>query len=415
MKQELIKRKITCRACKGNNLEEVFSFGPTPLANAFLKKDELDFPEAFYPLDVYFCTDCYMVQLGHVISPDILFSDYVYVSSTSSVFVDHFKQFAADIISRFSLDKTTLVIDIGSNDGILLKHFKKEGIRVLGIEPAKHIAKIAQKDGVNTIPKFFSLALAKKISAKYGKAKIVTATNVFAHIDNLDEVIEGIKELLTTDGLFIMEAPYLIEFIEKKYFDLVYHEHLSYWAIRPLVALFNRFNMSIFDVQRVSSHGGSIRVFVKQESSAYKTEKRVDEFIKEEEKKQLDSIETYKKYANDILENKMKLIDLITKLKLENKRIVGFGAPAKGNTLLNYFKIGTEIIDYIIEDSAHKQDLYTPGTRISVVAPSILDEDFPDYILILAWNFAKPIIERYEWFRKKGGKFIIPVPTPTVI
>jgi len=412
--EKIVKKNSTCRVCKSKNLSKVLSFGPTPLANAFLSSSQIDFQESFFPLDVYFCGDCGFLQLGHVVSPKILFKDYVYVSSTSLVFVNHFKKFADEVFPRFSLNNKSLIIDIGSNDGILLKPFKTLGARVLGIEPAVHIANIAKKEGIDTIPEFFSVNLAKKIVKTKGKAKIVTATNVFAHIDDLDEVIKGVLILLEEDGVFIMEAPYLIDFIKKRYFDLVYHEHLSYWAIKPLITLFNRFDMTLFDVQKVDSHGGSIRIFVKKNKSFHKTSKNIVNFLNLEKKYKLDDKNTYLKYADLVLQNRLQLMKLLTSLKLKKKRIIGYGAPAKGNTLLNYFKIGTDLLDYIVDDSPFKQGLYTPGTHIPVVPAQKLKEDKPDYILILAWNFAKPIIEKYSWFEKDGGRFIIPVPTPKI-
>ncbi len=410
----VIKKIIECRVCKNKNLSQVLSFGPTPLANAFLSYKEIDSPEYYYPLDVYFCENCSFLQLGHVISPIVLFGNYVYVSSTSPVFVNHFKKFADEVFPRFLLNKKSLVIDIGSNDGILLKPFKSLGTRVLGIEPASHIAKIAEKEEIETVSEFFSVKLARKIVKNTGRAKVVTATNVFAHIDDLDEVINGVKILLEDDGVFIIEAPYLIDFLEKRYFDLVYHEHLSYWSIKSLVKLFNRLDMTVFDVQKVDVHGGSIRVFIKKDKSFHKVRKSVKTFLSLEKKAKLDKKQTYLNFANLILENRVKLMDLLTKLKLKNKKIVGYGAPAKGNTLLNYFKIGIDMLDYIVDDSPFKQGLYTPGTHIPVVSSNKLKEENPDYILILAWNFAKSIMHKYSWFEKNGGRFIIPAPTPKI-
>lgn len=412
--EKTVKKNNNCRVCKSKKLLKVLSFGPTPLANAFLSSKQIDFQEPFFPLDVYFCKDCTFLQLGHVVSPKILFKDYVYVSSTSSVFVNHFKKFADAVFPRFSLNNNSLVVDIGSNDGILLKPFKMLGTGVLGIEPAVHIANIAKKEGIDTIPEFFSVNLAKKIVRTKGKAKIVTATNVFAHIDDLDEVIKGVKILLEDDGVFIMEAPYLVDFIEKRYFDLVYHEHLSYWAIKPLITLFKRFDMVLFDVQKVDSHGGSIRIFVKKNKSLYKVQENVNKFLKLEKKYKLDDKNTYLNYADLVLQNRLQLMKLLTNLKLKKKKIIGYGAPAKGNTLLNYFKISSDLLDYIVDDSPFKQGLYTPGTHIPVFSAQKIKEDKPDYILILAWNFAKPIMEKYSWFEKEGGRFIIPVPTPKI-
>ncbi len=414
MKKDLIKKIAGCRVCKNKNLTRVLTLGPTPLANAFLTKHQLDLPEYYYPLDVYFCNTCSFLELGHVVSPVVLFGDYVYVSSTSPVFIKHFEEFAKDVYTRFNLNNKSLVIDLGSNDGILLKPFKKLGTKILGIEPAKAIAKVARKEGVSTLAEYFSVRLAKNIVKKYGNAKVITATNVFAHIDDLDEVIKGLNILLAEDGMFIMEAPYLIDFIEKRYFDLVYHEHLSYWAIKPLITLFKRFDMTVFDVQKVPVHGGSIRVFVKKNKASHKIQKSVKEFLTKEQNMKLSKIETYFEYEKLVLENKIKLVTLLSQLKSKGAKIAAYGAPAKGNTLLNFFSIGTEILDYVVDDSSWKQGLYTPGKRIPVVSSKELYRTSPDYLLILAWNFAESIMENHIQYKKDGGKFIIPVPKPKI-
>ena len=410
----LIKKVNSCRVCKANNFTRVLTFGPTPLANAFLPKNRVDAEEYFYPLDVYFCNNCKFLTLGHVVSPLVLFKDYVYVSSTSQVFINHFKTFSKEIYKKFKLTEKSLVLDIGSNDGILLKPFKDLGTKVLGIEPATKIAALAQEEGVETITEFFSVRLAKKIVDQYGNVKIATATNVFAHIDDLDEVISGLDILLENDGVFIIEAPYLVDFIKKRYFDLVYHEHLSYWCVNSLIVLFKRFDMEIFDVQKVAVHGGTIRVFISKKG-AYKKEKSVEKFLILEKKWKLDKKETYLQFADKVLENKIELLALLRKIKSENKKIVGYGAPAKGNMLLNYFSIGQEFLDYIIDDNSWKQGLYSPGKRILVVSSKVLVNDKVDYILILAWNFAESIMANNKEFVKKGGKFIVPVPKPVII
>lgn len=415
MNEKLLKKSKYCRVCKKSSLEKVLTLGPTPLANAFLTKLQLDEPEYFYPLDLYFCNNCGFIQLGHVVSPEVLFGNYVYVSSTSPVFINHFRKMANYVFSRFLSGKESLVIDIGSNDGILLKPFKNKGAKVLGIEPAGHIAKIAEKAGIETIPEFFSAQLARRIVKQKGQANIITATNVFAHIDDLDEVIESLKILLNKDGVFIMEAPYLIDFIEKRYFDLVYHEHLSYWSVNSLITLFKRFNMVVFDVQKVPVHGGTIRVYIKKTEGKHDVEKSVQEFLRQEIAVKLTEKKTYLDYANLVLDNKVKLLILLADLKTKGKTVAAYGAPAKGNTLLNYFGIGQEFLDFIVEDSPFKQGLYTPGKHIPVVSPKILYEKKPDYLLILAWNFAEPIMKMHKRFKTEGGKFIIPVPKPVII
>lgn len=410
-----IFKKTTCRVCTSNALQKVFTLGPTPLANAFLTEQQANEGEKFYPLDVYFCTSCGFLQLGHVVSPRILFENYVYVSSTSKVFIKHFEEFAEKAYRRLHLNTNSLVIDIGSNDGILLKPFKKLDTKVLGIEPVVEIAKIARSDGVNTVTEFFSVTLAHSIVKKYGKADVVTATNVFAHIDDLDEVIEGLKILLIDDGVFIMEAPYLIDFLQKRYFDLVYHEHLSYWSVDALKNLFKRFNMTVFHVEKAAVHGGSIRVFVKKERGRFPVDKSVEKFLVKEKEMKLKYIVTYQDFAQKIYENKVKLLLLLEKIKAQGKTIAAYGAPAKGNTLLNFFSIGTETVDFVVDDSKFKQDLYTPGKHIPVVSSKLLYEKKPDYVLILAWNFAESIMKMHEKYKNDGGRFIIPVPKPKIL
>jgi len=412
--QEIFK-KTTCRVCTKNTLKKILTLGPTPLANAFLTEQQINTGEKFYPLDVYFCTNCHFLQLGHVISPLLLFQNYVYVSSTSKLFIKHFEQYAEKVYERLKLNSHSLVIDIGSNDGILLKPFKKLGTKVLGIEPAENIAKIARAEDIDTISEYFSKKLAHFVVKKYGKADIITANNVFAHIDDLDEVIEGLKILLKDNGVFIMEAPYLIDFLQKRYFDLVYHEHLSYWSVGALQTLFKRFNMTVFFVEKVAVHGGSIRVFVKKEEGHFPVDKSVKQFLLKESKMKLKDITTYLNFAQKVYENKVKLLLLLEKLKSKGKTIAAYGAPAKGNTLLNFFSIGTETLDFVVDDSKFKQGLFTPGKHIPVVPSQQLYEKKPDYVLILAWNFADSIMDMHKNYRKDGGRFIIPVPKPRIV
>lgn len=401
--------------CKSKGLTKVISLTPTPPANAFLTKRQLKKPELFFPLEVNFCSSCGQLQLSHIVKPELLFINYVYLSSTSPVFVAHFEEYAKDLIKRFKLNKDSLVIDIGSNDGILLTPLKKEGVKVLGVDPAREIAKMATKNGIETLPYFMNTKVARVIVKKYGKAQVVTANNVFAHIHDLDELINAVKVLTERNGVFVIEFPYLVDFLEKNLFDTIYHEHLSYLSLRPLTVLFARHNMQIYDVKKVDSHGGSLRVFVKKKGSVYKVKKSVSDFITKEKNLNLDKLSTYIRFAKKIKENKKRLKALLSKLKSEQKKIVGYGAPAKGNTLLNYFKIGPEILDYIVDDSEYKQGLYTPGTHILIVPPNRIIEDHPDYILILAWNFANPIMKKLPWVKEYGGKFIIPVPAPKII
>ena len=405
------KRITNCRVCKEKNLYRFLSLGKMPLANSFLTKKELKKREKKYPLDIYFCKTCGLVQLGVVVSPEIMFKNYVYVSSTSETMRLHFMGLAKDVTSK--IPKGKLIVDIGSNDGTLLKRFKKlKNFRLLGIEPAKNIARIANSDGIETINAFFSRDLAKRISNEKGKADAITATNVFAHVDNLDEFLIGINTLLSEEGVFVIEVPYLINLLENKEFDTIYHEHLSYFSITPLVTLFRRHGMEVEDVKEVGIHGGSIRVFIRKSG---KQSNNVKNILALEKRKHLYSVSTYNNFSKDVEMVKKRLVSLLKNMKGKKKSIVGYGAPAKGNTLLNYCGIDTKFLEYIVDKSKHKQGLYTPGTHIPVFPPEKILDGKPDYVFILAWNFKDEIIKQQNKYKDKGGKFIIPIPKPTIV
>lgn len=411
-----VKKITSCHFCESKRLVKVFDLGKTPPANSFLKKKDLKKHEGDFPLQVYFCKKCSLLQLGHIVDPEILFKHYVYVSSTSPVFVKHFEDYAKSVFKKFRLNKKSLVIDIGSNDGILLKPFKSLGSQVLGVDPAENIAKVATREGIPTLPKFFDTALAQEIANKYGEAEVITANNVFAHTRDLSEIVKGVKVLLKKNGVFIFEVAYLGDFLEKNLFDTVYHEHLYYHSVAPLVKFFKSHQMKVFNVERVSTHGGSIRVYVKKNTGKHKIKDSVKGLVREEIQKGLNKEKTYKEFAKKIKANKEDLTKLLRNLKEQGKKVVGYGAPAKGNTLLNYFGINSKMLDYIVDDSPLKQGLFTPGTHIPVVSSEKLNKSpRPDYVLILAWNFAESIMDKLSEFSENGGKFIVPVPTPTVI
>ena len=411
----VLTHKDSCRICDGTKLSKVLSLGPTPLANAFLESQEARAAEMYYPLDAYLCRDCGLLQLLDVVSPEVLFKDYVYVSSTSPAFVAHFRDFAEKAFERFSLNRESLVVDIGSNDGILLTPFKRKGVRVLGVEPDETIARMARRGGIDTITEFWGPDVAQRVAKRYGCADLITATNVFAHIDDIHAVLRGVKTLLKPEGVFVIEVPYLADFLKKNLFDTVYHEHLSYFSLAALQAFFTRTRMTIIDVEQVPTHGGSLRVFAARKGSRHFVHARVGKLMMREEKQRLRDGKTFERYNLRILLNRAKLLSLLSGLKRRGKRIAGYGAPAKGNTLLNFFSVGRELLDYIVDDSPFKQGKHAPGKLIPVVSSEVLKRNPPDYLLILAWNFAEPIMKKNEAFRKKGGRFIIPVPTPRII
>lgn len=415
MADYLSRKRTDCRVCLSADLKRVLTLGSTPPANAFLAKNELNKPELFFPLELYFCRDCGFVQLGEIVSPELLFRNYVYVSSTSPVFVEHFRDFSRRISEKFKFPANSLIMDIGSNDGIMLRPFKESGWRVLGIDPAVKIAETATKSGIETLPEFFTIKLAEKIKEKYGQARLITATSVFPHIDDLDEIAAGIKKLLLPDGVFIIEAYYLGDLVNKNLFDTIYHEHLSYFSASAAVKILKRLGMEVFDIEKTDTHGGSLRIFSQLTGGPRQTQPSVAGFIREEKKQALDNAQTYIGFSDKIESNKEKLTAMLKNLKNQGARLAGYGAPAKGNTLLNYFDIGPEILDYIVDDSPWKQGLYTPGTHIPVVNSEELAKNRPDYLLILAWNFAEPIMKKNAAFANTGGKFIVPAPEPRII
>jgi C-methyltransferase C-terminal domain/Putative zinc binding domain/Methyltransferase domain len=402
-----------CRVCKDSKLKTFLSLGPIPLSNAFLKEEQLMEKEPFFPLDVCFCPNCGMVQLAQVVDPNVMFKDYAYFTGTSAPMKTHFDGTAKRIIEKFNLPEGSLVADIGSNDGILLGWFKQRKMRVLGIEPATNIAKIANENGIDTVNEFFGESSARSISLSKGRPMVMTATNVFAHVNDLDDFVRGIRHMLDDNGVFVIEVPYLMEMLRKVEFDTIYHEHLSYFAVRPLVTLFKRFDMSVIDVERIDVHGGSIRVYaVKGER---KSSDSVEKLLKLEADAGLDKFQTYEKFAVQVKDVRRELVALLKDLKSKGKTIVGYGASAKGNILVNYCRIGTETLDYIADTTPFKQGLYSPGVHIPVVAFDRFYKEPPDYTLLLAWNYAEAILKKESSYRESGGKFILPVPVPEII
>ncbi len=392
----------------------LWSFGKTPLANSYLTKQQLKKPEPFVPLEVYKCQACHLVQLIHVVDPKLLFGHYLYVSSTSPSFRQHFVEYAATLKKRFKLKPNDLVVDVGSNDGILLKPFKKLKVRILGIEPASNIARTANKEGVPTVSEFFTPTLAKKLRRTHGPAKVISANNVFAHTDTIDVFVQAVKELLTDDGVFVFEVQYLADLLKNNIFDIVYHEHVGYYHVHPLVSFFASHGLEVFDVERQDVHGGSIRVYVQRQHGPYSSTAGLKTILAQEKASKLNSLAPYKAFGNRIKKNKRALHTLLRKLKHQGKRIIGYGAPAKATTFMYALDLTDNHLEYIIDDSPLKQNLYMPGTHIPIVASSKLYSDKPDAVLILAWNFAAPIMATHQVFAKGGGQFIIPVPKPTL-
>ncbi len=415
-----LSKNSQCRVCKKSSLQEWLSLGNQPPANALLKAPTNE--ENFYPLTLVKCETCGLVQLIDVVDHQELFSDYVYYSSTSPSFMEHFKKFARQAFDKNLITAGQLIIDVGSNDGILLKPFKELGANVLGVEPVEKIARQALLDGIPTIVEWLSPSVARSIvsrsisaenlsSRDKNKATLVTATNVFAHIDDSDMVFNCVRELLAPWGTFIIEVPYFWQMVRDNTFDLIYHEHLSYFSVGDLTLLAERNGFSIIDVEMVPVHGGSLRVYMRPGFN-FEPSPAVENMIQEEIR--LAHTDAMQAFVANVEKNKHDLVRLLQDLKSAGRRIVGYGAPAKMSTLTNYFGIDNKVVDYIVDDSVAKQNLFSPGMHIPIRSPILLSTDNPEYILIFAWNFKEDIMSRC---RKLGfsGRFIIPTPGVEIV
>lgn len=410
-----VRRRTRCRLCDGANLVRVLKLVPTPPANAFVPAEKLDEPQACYPLDVYFCEACSHLQLLDVVDPEILFRDYVYVSGTSPSFVKHFQTYAEDCIARFTPALESMAIDIGSNDGTLLQFFKAAGMSVLGIDPAIKIAAAATARGLETWPEFLTAELTARILSEKGKAAIVTANNVFAHGDDLAGLTDCIRALLADDGVFVFEVSYAADVHANVLFDTIYHEHVDYHTVVPLVPFFEKHGLELFSARRIATHGGSLRGYVQHAGGPHKPDGSVAALVADERSRSLDRVAGWTEFAGRIDRVGRDLSALLDDLRKQGKRIAGFGAPAKATTLMYRFGLDKTAVDYIVDDSPLKQGLFTPGKHVPVVASSHIAEAWPDYMVILAWNFADTIIANHREYLNKGGHFIVPLPELRIV
>ena len=406
---------MRCRFCNQDDIFHVIDFGKMALANNFLSEDRLrKGEEPIFPLDLYFCDHCGLVQIGHVVPPEALFTDYIYFSSTSDLVHRHAAYLADSFRRRFGASENSRVVEIASNDGTVLHFFKKNGAKVLGVEPAANIAKIAIEAGIDTYVDFFNDGTAKDIKSRYGPADVILARHVFAHVPEIHGFVKGMAHLLAPMGVVAVEAPYLLDFIEKTEFDTVYHEHYSYLSVRAMSYLFGRYGMELFDVEHFPIHGGSLIYYACRKGSR-PVEHSVARRLRDEKEKGLSKRETYVAFARRTEKIKTDLLAMLASLKSSGKRIAAYGAPAKGNTLLNYCGIGPDLVAYTVDKSPYKQNLYTPGKHLRVYSTEKLLADMPDYVLLLAWNFADEILEQQKGYRERGGKFILPIPEIRVL
>ena len=400
-----------CRFC-GSLLRHSFvDLGMSPLCESYITPARLNQMEPFYPLHVYVCDRCFLVQLLEYVSPSDIFSHYAYFSSYSDTWLQHVRDYTEKMVGRWGLHEQSQVVEIASNDGYLLQYFVAQGIPVLGIEPAANVAKVAQEKGIPTVVKFFGQQTARELAAKGKQADLLLGNNVLAHVPNLNDFVAGMKTLLKPEGVITMEFPHLMRLMEGNQFDTIYHEHFSYLSFLTVEKVFATHGLTIFDVEQLSTHGGSLRIYV---SHAEDTSKSISQRVKvlrsEEKAIGFTTLEHYFSFAQKVKETKFKLLDFLITAKRQGKSVVGYGAPGKGNTLLNYCGIRTDFIDYTVDRSFFKQGKLLPGTHIPIFHPNKILETKPDYLLILPWNLQDEIMEQMAYIRDWGGKFVVPIP-----
>jgi SAM-dependent methyltransferase len=401
-----------CRSC-GARLEHVFAdLGSSPLANSYLRAEDLAQAEPFYPLTVYVCGGCFLVQLPESASPEAIFSDYAYFSSTSESWVRHARDYVESVSERLGLGSESQVVEIASNDGYLLQWFLERGVPVLGVEPAANVAAEAVERGIPTRVAFFGSATATELLAEGAAADLLLGNNVLAHVPDLSDFVAGVAILLKPGGTATFEFPHLLQLIEHTEFDTIYHEHFSYFSLLAVAPVFERHGLGVVDVEELPTHGGSLRLYVQRGG---RPGERVEELLARERAAGLDGLERYAAFDQQVRAVKRDLLELLIGARREGAQIVGYGAAAKGNTLLNYCGIRADLLDYVVDRSPHKQGLFLPGTRLPIHAPERIAETKPDYVLILPWNLRDEIVGQMAHVRDWGGRFVIPVPKATVL
>jgi len=403
-----------CRACGDEELRLILDLGTLPLANALLDEADLAQPEERFPLRLFFCSHCSLVQIDANVPPEKLFAHYLYASSNSDTMLAHVGRQVERLVDERRLGPASLVLEIASNDGYLLKFYRERGIPVLGIEPAANIAALARKQGIETLVEFFDAALGRRLAAEGRCADIVHAHNVFAHIPDPNEFIVGLRHLLKPGGIAVIEVPYVRELIDKLEFDTIYHEHFSYYSLTAVENLCRRHKLRVVDVERIAIHGGSLRLFVGH--SAQVPQARVASLLEEEQSKGgLGAFAYYESFAQRVWRLRDELLALLYKLKASGQHLAAYGASAKGSTLMNLFGIDASILDFVADRSTLKQGKFTPGNHLPILSPAALLERKPDAVLLLTWNFANEILAQQQAYRAGGGRFIIPVPTVAIV
>ena len=408
--------RVNCRFCNARIQHSFVDLGLSPLCETFIESSSLNKYEPFYPLHALICERCLLVQLDEYVSPDEIYSEYAYFSSYSDSWLAHAKKYTEEVSKRFGIGADHLVIEIASNDGYLLRNFVQAGVPVLGIEPAANVAAVAKENGIPTEVMFFGSETASKIKERYGQPGLLLGNNVLAHVPDLNDFVAGMKILLKSDGVITMEFPHLLRLMEHNQYDTIYHEHFSYFSFTTVEKVFESHGLAIFDVEELTTHGGSLRVFVRHAEDESKTvSANVAALLSTEEDHGLAKLETYVKFSDQVEESKRDLLDFLIGAKRDGKSIAGYGAPGKGNTLLNYCGIRKDFLDYTVDRNTYKHGKYTPGTRIPIFPPDKIKDTQPDYLLVLPWNLIDEIVEQTAYIRNWGGQWIVPIPRVTII
>lgn len=408
--------ELRCRFCRSPLHTTFVDLGMSPLCQTHITPAQLQDMEPFYPLHAYVCDQCFLVQLQEFVAPDAIFSEYAYFSSYSTSWVEHGRRYAAAMMSRFGLGTRSRVMEVASNDGYLLQHFVAAGVPVLGIEPAANVAKVAIERGVPTTVQFLGEATGRAIAKAHGQADLVAGNNVLAHVPDINDFVAGMRELLAPQGVITMEFPHLLRLIEGKQFDTIYHEHFSYLSFSTVEQVFAAHGLVLFDVEELPTHGGSIRIFARHAAhTPQAVGPRVAEMRERERALGYRSMEGYLGFGEQVREAKRGLLSFLIEAKRQGKKVVGYGAPGKGNTLLNYCGIRSDFLDFTVDANPYKQGKYTPGTHIPILAPEAIREAKPDYVLILPWNLKDEIVAQAGYIREWGGRFVVPIPSVQVI